>query len=156
MRYHTLFLAGFLFVPLAAQAQPACAPRVPAAKIDAAIAAAQATLPTPGTPVTALLHPGDHLGFALTPERKPAAGSHGGIFAFEAREGGAWRVSINSRAWVDVVQGGKLVASTAHGHPEACGFFTKQVEFTLPPGRTLIQISSNPEPTVAIMVEKTP
>lgn len=157
MKLRTLLIVTGLLLPLVAQAQPAACPQaVPAAKLSAAMGARDAALLTPGVPVTALLHPAEQLAFALAPARKPATGSQGGLFAVDVGQAGAWRVSINSRAWVDVVRDGKAVASAAHAHPEGCSFFSKQVEFTLQPGRTLIQISSNPEPTVAIMVEKLP
>ena len=154
MRHIALTALLFLLLSPAAMAQPvACPQAVPAAQLTAAMAAPGAAL-TPCTPVTAQLHPGEHLTFAPAPDRKPAPGTHGGIFVLEVPSAGTWRVAVNSRAWIDVIQNGRTLRGATHAHAGGCTLFTKQVDFTLAPGRAVIQISSNPESAVAILVEK--
>lgn len=154
MRRIALPTALFLLLPLAAMAQPAACPQaVPATTLGAAMAAPGAVL-TPGTAVNAQLHPVEHVQFAPAPDRKPPPGTHAGIFVLDVPSAGIWRVGINSRAWIDVIQNGRTLRGATHPNAGGCTLFTKQVDFTLAPGRTQIQISSNPEPAVAILVEK--
>jgi hypothetical protein len=147
-----LFALG---LPLAAQAQaPACPVAKPAALLPGAMAADDATPVTLGTPVQAGLHPVTHLTFALTPSRKPEG--YGGLFALDVASAGNYRVSLGSRAWVDVLQNGKEMRGRTAAPAGGCSPFLKAVEFTLAPGKAIIQLPSNAEPSVALLVEKLP
>jgi hypothetical protein len=151
-----LVLAALFAValPLGAQAQPAACPDIkPATLLPAAMAADDATPVTLGMPVMAGLHPVSHLTFALTPSRKPEG--YGGIFMLEVASAGNYRVSIGTRAWVDVLQDGKEMRGRSQT-PSGCSLFAKGVEFTLAPGKAVIQLPSNAEPSVALLVEKLP
>lgn len=53
---------------------------------------------------------------AMAPGKEPAPGTLGGLALFEVRRAGTYRVGLGTGAWVDVVRGGRPVASSAHGH----------------------------------------
>ena len=95
------------------------------------------------------LHPATMVRYATAPERKPHPTLHGGLVAVMIPATGNYRVGLSSGAWIDVLQDGKPVTSTAHGHGEGC--VRKAVTFPLKAGRTVIQISGNREADLRLM-----
>ena len=65
-------------------------------------------------------------------------------------------VAIGSGAWIDVLQDGKVLTSIAHGQGPACTTIRKMVDFDLKPGRYVIQLSANADPTLAVIVTSAP
>ncbi len=61
------------------------------------------------------LHAIPKIAFATPPERKPDPSLHGGLVAVTIPTAGNYRVGLSSGAWIDVLQEGKPVTSTAHG-----------------------------------------
>jgi hypothetical protein len=96
------------------------------------------------------LHTIPKVSFAAAPERKPDPSLHGGLVAVTIPAAGNYRVGLSSGAWIDVLQDGKSVPSTAHGHGEGC--VRKAVTFPLRAGRVVIQLSGNREADVRLMV----
>lgn len=88
--------------------------------------------------------------YALPPERKPDPSLHGGLVTVTIPAAGNYRVGLSSGAWIDVLQEGKPVTSSAHGHGEGC--VRKAVTFPLHAGRVVIQLSGNREADVRLMV----
>lgn len=86
------------------------------------------------------------------PAKPPAKGTYGGSVWFEVKTAGTYRVSLGAPAWIDVLRGGKSVASTAHGHGEPCSPIVKRVDFALTPGRYALQLSGSKAPAVIFMV----
>ena len=68
----------------------------------------------PGTRYEVRLHPQAGVEFVLTPGRDPDAGSMAGLLAFQVPEDGRYRVSLTTGHWVDVIDGGRVVASLDH------------------------------------------
>lgn len=145
-------------------AAPACPPTPvppPAAlkswskPVPAATAAvpAQAVPLTIGRAVRAALHPSDVVDFVVTPERAPAAGSHAEL-AFTVARAGRYRIALGEGPWIDVVQGSRAIASVSHGHGPACSGIRKMVDFDLPAGRYLLQVSGAKAGAVTAIVAR--
>ena len=149
----------FVMTSLAANAQtPDCksAPALPSDTLTSAnqpAALGSATL-TPGHPVTVTLHPSAKVAYAMPPEKSGTDVSYGGLLGASVSDAATYAVSLGSGGWIDMVKDGAPVASTVHGHGDACSVFRKMVSFPLNAGRYVIQISANPAATVAVMVSK--
>ncbi len=83
-------------------------------------------------------------------------GGQGGLAEIAIGRAGTYRVALSSAAWVDVIAGGKAVASTRHGHGAPCSGIRKIVEFPLKPGLHVIAISASPDDTTRILVARKP
>lgn len=94
--------------------------------------------------------------YLLPPEHPGAAGSRGGVLTFTVTRAGTYRIALGAAAWVDVVQGGKAVASVAHDHGPACSGIRKLVDFVLTPGSYALQLSGSSAPTLAMLVTPLP
>lgn len=111
---------------------------------------------TPGRAATAKLHPTRQVAYTTQPEKPGGSVASGGMLALDIVEAGTYRVGVSSGAWLDLMDGGKAVVSTAHGEGPACTTLRKMVDFPLHPGRYVVQISANAEPTIGILVIKSP
>lgn len=107
-----------------------------------------------GQGARATLLPTPAVTYPLAPAKPGAAGTSGGVFAFEVAEGGTYRVALGAGAWIDVVHDGKALESTAHGHGPDCSPVRKMVDFRLAPGRYLLQIAGSPALVLALMVAR--
>jgi hypothetical protein len=95
------------------------------------------------------LHSAAKVRYVTSPERTPDPTLHGGLVSVMIPAPSNYRVGLSSGAWIDVLQDGKPVTSTAHGHGEGC--VRKAVTFPLKAGRTVIQISGNREADLRLM-----
>ncbi|MBB4632242.1 homogentisate 1,2-dioxygenase [Sphingosinicella soli] len=111
---------------------------------------------TAGIPARAALKPTSEVTFTSAPERETKPDSFGGVLRFETPEAGTWRVSLGAGGWIDVLSGGKPVASIAHGHGPACSGIRKIVDFALPAGTYVLQISNAATNSIDVMVARAP
>ena len=109
-----------------------------------------------GRAVDAALHPTPGVHYVLRPEKPGGSVSYGGLYALTVTQAGSYRVALGSAAWIDMVQDGKAVVSTAHGHGPECSGIRKIVDFTLAPGRYVLQISANASDSVPLLVTRLP
>lgn len=107
-----------------------------------------------GQGARATLLPEAEVNYSLAPAKPGAAGTSGGVFAFEVARAGTYRVALGAGAWIDVVRGGKALASKAHAHGPDCSPVRKMVDFALAPGRYLLQIAGSPTPTLPLIVAR--
>ncbi|GBR07317.1 hypothetical protein GLI01_34490 [Gluconacetobacter liquefaciens] len=114
-----------------------------------------AVLP-PGQAALVALRPTPDVSYALRPDEPGGTVSSGGMVAFDAPKAGTYRVMLNARAWLDVVRDGTAIASTHHEHGPACSGIGKMVDFPLPAGRSVIQLSGSGQPEIEIMVMPVP
>lgn len=121
-------------------------------RVAAAADAASAPALAIGKPVEVALHPAAHLKLPATPGRAAPADSHGGLVAFEAAKAGRYRLVLSDASWVELVSGGRAVASTGHGHGPRCSGMRKIVNFELAAGRHLVQLSGSAEPSLRLLV----
>jgi hypothetical protein len=104
-------------------------------------AVAGGTMLKTGVPAKLMLSNRQTVAFAVAPGKPPPRGSFGGVYGFEVKREGSYRVALSGKAWIDVVRGGFAVESTAHDHGPACSGIAKIVTFALPPGRYTLQLS---------------
>ncbi|KQX25910.1 homogentisate 1,2-dioxygenase [Sphingomonas sp. Root50] len=109
-----------------------------------------------GRGVDAALSPTADMRYVVRPEKPGGSVSHGGLFGFTIAAAGTYRIAIGSGAWIDVLREGKAVESTAHGHGPACSGIRKMVDFTLRPGRYVLQIAANGSPTLPLLLTRLP
>lgn len=164
------FLAALALLPAAASAQdaatgPACANvrvALPAElagwsdqmPVSAGLKPGDGATIAVGKAALVSLHPAKHLALA-PPPAKPAAGDgNGGTLAVSVSEGGTYRLALGGGAWVDLVQGGKALASVGHGHGPKCTGVRKMVDFKLTPGTYAIQLSGSASASLALMLVK--
>jgi hypothetical protein len=124
-----------------------------AAVTPAGLAAARLT---PGKAVDAQLSPGAEVHFGDGPSRAKEVGDNAGLFAFSVDRPGTYRVALGSGGWVDVLENGKAVASSAHGHGPDCSGIVKMVDFPLKAGEHILQIEGSKEATVGLSVVRLP
>jgi hypothetical protein len=149
------FIACAVFMgiaPAAAQDKPACerfdwsVKREQAlfAAADLPAAASGATLDAlPERGIAFELKPHAAVVYVLPPERQPkTSGSSGGVISVSnIPKVGSYQVTTSAEAWIDVIQSGKAVASTAHTGRRDCADIRKSVQFDLQPGAVTIQLS---------------
>lgn len=109
-----------------------------------------------GHPVDAALSPTYEVRYLIRPEKPGGSASYGGMFAFDVREAGIYRVALGSGAWVDVLKSGKVMEASAHGHGPECSNIRKMVDFPLKRGRYVLQIAANGSSTLPLMLTKLP
>jgi hypothetical protein len=97
----------------------------------------------PPTGVAIDLQPQVTVEYVLAPGREPKSDdSFGGILTISnVAQAGAYQVTASTEAWIDVIQNGKALASTAHTGKEGCPDVRKSVRFDLDAGPVTIQVS---------------
>lgn len=172
MRFILLASAAFLASAVPAHAQhqeancPAAAEPLPAAlsgwSARAPLAAATdkaglgAAALTLGKGVDLALRPTPEVHYRVRPENPGGSVSHGGLAGFTVDRAGTYRVAIDSAAWIDVVQGDKLVESVAHDHGPACSGIRKMIDFALRSGAYVLQVAGNGTPAISVIVTRLP
>ena len=94
--------------------------------------------------------------YAVPPARAAKAGAMGAAVPFVVATVGSYRVALGTPAWIDVVRAGKPVASAAHAHGTACTGIAKTVDFTLSPGRYVLQLSGAGRPAATLLIARLP
>lgn len=100
--------------------------------------------PLPGImdPVVATLKPVGDVTFSKPPGRKPAGDTFGGVFKLPPLAvGGNYQLTLSDDAWIDVLQGGREVRSSAASTVTSCPGIRKSVRFPLATGDATVQIS---------------
>ena len=105
-----------------------------------------------GQAASVTLHPVSEVRFAAPPAKRSDASSFGGMMALDVREAGTYEVGLSAGAWIDVLEDGAAVPSTAHAHDAGCPDLRKMVTFALQTGRHVIQLSANKEATIKVLV----
>jgi hypothetical protein len=103
---------------------------------------------------TVALRPTRDVSFVTQPDKPGGSVAHGGLLAVVIDKAGTYQINLSSGAWIDLVKDGKSVLSTAHAPGPACTGIRKTVQFPLEPGRYVLQISANADPTITVMVSR--
>lgn len=119
-------------------------------------AAAQRAILSIGTARKLALLPGATVQLAAPPERTSTATSKAGMVVFDIAKAATYRVALSGPAWIEVVGGNKAVKSVGHGHGPDCSSIRKIVDFTLTPGRYLLQLSASEAAEVTAMIVAAP
>lgn len=111
--------------------------------------------PLPGImdPAVVKLAPVDGVAFQRPPGRKPAAATFGAVvMSPPLAVGGAYQITLSDDAWVDVIQDGRELRSTAVSAEPGCPGVRKSLRFTLAAGQATVQISGAAADSVRIDV----
>lgn len=111
---------------------------------------------TVGSAVTAELARTSGVTYEVRPEKPGGSVSYGGLFGFEVKQEGTYRIALGSGAWIDVLKGKKAIASSAHGHGPDCSGIRKMVDFPLKSGRYTLQIAANGQPQLPLLITRLP
>jgi hypothetical protein len=135
---------------------PALAGWTDRAEVAAAAAPAEAgKAPLPiGKGVDGRLQRTGEVTFPVLPAKPGGSVSYGGLYQLQIAEAGDYQVSLGTGAWIEVVKGKTLVASAAHAPGPACSTLKKTVIFPLKPGRYVLEVTGNGEPTLPLMVTR--
>lgn len=110
----------------------------------------------PGMAVDLALLPTPDVRYPLRSQNPGGSVSHGGLVGFAVETAGTYRVALGGAAWIDVVRDGAAVASIGHGHGPACSGIRKIVDFSLAPGRYVVQIAGSGSSQIALMIAHVP
>lgn len=94
--------------------------------------------------------------FAVPLGRPVVDGDKGGLVIMKIPVPGTYRIALQHKAWIDVMRGGKVIASTAHAHGAPCSGIAKQVDFVLPRGVYTLQLSAAADETIGLSVTEQP
>jgi hypothetical protein len=119
----------------------------------------KASLPNGGSlpydvAMTLELQPLSAAGLPKAPERAPKSpSSFAGHFVLAApAKAGAYRVTISSEGWVDVLDGGAYLHPTAFTGAKDCEGARKSVKFDLPARPLALQFSGVPQNQISVIV----
>jgi len=94
--------------------------------------------------------------YVVQPEKPGGSVAYGGLLMLDVKTAGTYQVNLSSGAWIDMLKDGAAVMSGAHAPGPACSGIRKTVQFPLQPGRHVIQLSANGDPTIAVLVSRAP
>ena len=106
----------------------------------------------PGKNIALTLQPIDSVTFPLPLDRKPAAGTFGGVYHVTIATAGTYRVVLQNGAWIDLVRDGKSLTSVAHMEGAPCSGIRKIVDFALQPGTYIVQLSGAKTAQMRILI----
>jgi hypothetical protein len=100
------------------------------------------------------LDPAAKVTYPVALERKPKnENSFGGVLTFASpAKPGVYQVTLSSEAWIDVIQNGKSVKSTAHSGKRDCPSVRKSVRFELQAAPVTVQLSDVSSDTINIAI----
>lgn len=124
-----------------------------AASEDGGASAAKLVL---GQSAEARLTNGAEVIFPVAPQKTPAGETYAGLFELNIATAGLYRLALSEAAWIDVVENGVLIDSTAHAHGPACTTVRKMVDFPLKAGRHVVEVAGAPNPTIVLMAAPAP
>lgn len=107
-----------------------------------------------GQHVAVTLVPQNSVSFAAAPGRpRKSENPTAGLLFFKSGHAGRYRISLTSRHWIDVLDGGTPIESVSHEGRSGCELLRKVVEFELPANRDLVlQLSGDSAATAGIVV----
>jgi len=93
----------------------------------------------------------------LAPDRKPPAdGTLAGILHLQVARAGLYRIALSEGDWIDVMSAGAVIASQDHVGRPGCSAPHKVVQFAMPAGVVLIQLSAAANATVRLTITSAP
>jgi len=98
------------------------------------------------------LQPMASIKYVVAPERQPkSSDTFGGFVTILApSRGGTYQITLSDEAWIDVVQDGRRLASSAFSGKAGCDGVRKSVRFEIATGPLIIQISGAGADHIAI------
>jgi hypothetical protein len=94
--------------------------------------------------------------FALPPARKGSDGAHAGLVITHVEKAARYRISLDAPAWIDVVVAGTPIPAADFQGGHRCSAPHKIVEFDLPVGEIMIQLSAAAADTLRFSLTRSP
>jgi hypothetical protein len=90
----------------------------------------------------------------MAPERAPKQpNSFAGFISVPAPpQGGSYKVTLSSEAWIDVTQDGHYLKSSAHSGASGCPGIRKSVKFNLDAAPFIVQLSNVPANKISVAI----
>ena len=164
MRRKLLLISVLMLPALPAAADPVCSKLAWPLQQERALlngtldgyASGETRKTMPPRAIGLLLAPGDKAVLPY-PAAKPAdALKFSGYITLPVSTTGDYLVSLSSEGWIDAVQDGAEVASTAHTGDPDCPGLRKSVRFTLVAKPLTLEIINAPRSTIAIAITPVP
>jgi hypothetical protein len=126
---------------------------------DIQAVASGAKLPSPPEKAMKLsLEPMSAVTFPVAPtgKLKPQGDVYGGIVTFDSPSSapGSYQVTIETAGWVDIIQDGKALRSTAHSGKSDCDGVRKTLRFTLDPGPFVVEFSNIRKDSIKFVIRQ--
>jgi hypothetical protein len=156
--------AAFLLTANPAPADPACSKLAwPLDKERALLLGATRTLASGATlehfqdaAVTLGLKPAAEAKLPVTPAKPADPAKFSGFVSLPSEPPGDVIVSLSSEGWIDLVQNGTPLVSTAHTGDDNCPGLRKAVRFTLSGAALILEISNAPADHIAVAITPAP
>lgn len=112
----------------------------------------------PAKAITLSLQPMDKVAFPVTPtsrKKQPGTSHNGGVISFDGfGEPGTYQLSLSARGWIDVIQDGKPLKSSAHTGKSECDGVRKSVRFPIQSGPVVIEISGVAKESIKLVIRR--
>ncbi len=102
------------------------------------------------------LHSARDISFPVQPEKPSGPAAEGGLLTFMIDRAGVYRLALSSGAWIDVIKDAQPQPSIAHAHGPACSTIRKMVDFSLEPGRYVLQVSGGTVAEIGVLLAGAP
>jgi hypothetical protein len=103
------------------------------------------------------LAPQEQVTFAVAPGKKMLSdGAYGGVTHVHITQAGSYRVSLSAPFWIDLASGDKLITSGDFTGSSHCDTPRKIVQFALPAGDLVLQLSGATSAQVRVTITSAP
>jgi hypothetical protein len=103
------------------------------------------------------LSPQDQVTFPVTPGKRALAdGAYAGVAHVHIAQPGSYRVALNGGFWIDLVSGGTPITSSDFTGQPHCDAPRKIVQFSLPAGDLVLQLSGAASTPVRVAIVPAP
>jgi hypothetical protein len=110
----------------------------------------------PSRALSLMLDPGSKADLPVAPGRPLDPSRFAGYVSFPVVKTGDYLISLSSEGWIDAVQNGSTIASTAHTGDPACPGLRKSLRFALAQGLVTLEISNAPADHIEIAITPAP
>lgn len=106
----------------------------------------------PERAISILLNPGDKAALPVASAKPADPKKFGGFVILPVTTAGDYLISLSAEGWIDAVQDGAALTSTAHTGDENCPGLRKSVRFTLAAKPLTLEISNAPSAHIEIAI----
>jgi hypothetical protein len=106
----------------------------------------------PERAISILLNPADKAALPLASTKPADPKKFGGFVILPVATAGDYLISLSAEGWIDAVQDGAALSSTAHTGDENCPGLRKSVRFTLAAKPLTLEISNAPADHIEITI----
>ncbi len=95
----------------------------------------------------------DAAGYVMPPEREPKPGTFGATLTIVSIDkAGSYQFDLSKKAWIDVIQEGVRVKSSAFSGQETCAAIHKSVRFDLTARPLVVEISNSEAESIGLAI----